>query len=180
MKTRVVTVTFFLAGVLLEMRNALPKNGLKGFPRGKLTVPWEHLPVLRGDAHRVNLKKQTASNTEDITGSNARAYYVAKLFHGMASRSTNQRPFLKEFKVRFLCLLDPFLFWGMYLLRNQWTALSENPSEWAGIFDVLHGGACGEGDFVLVRVFRREIKIFIDMPGSLRVVGKEFNCCELC
>ena len=140
-KSRVVTVAFFLAGVLLEMRNALPKNGLKGFPRGKLTVSWEHLPVLRGAAHRVNLKKQTTSNTEDITGSNTRAYYVAKLFHGMASRSTNQRPFLKEFKVKFLCLLDPFLFWGMYLLRNQWTALSEDPSEWAETFDVLHGGA---------------------------------------
>ena len=141
MKTRVVTVAFFLAGVLLEMRNALPKNRLKGFPRGKLTVPWEHLPVLRGAAHRVNLKKKTTSNTEDMPGSNARAHYVAKLFHVMASRSTNQRPFLKEFKVRFLYLLDLFLFWGMYLLTNQSTALSEDPSEWAGIFDVLHGGA---------------------------------------
>ena len=119
MKTRVVTVAFFLAGVFLEMRNALPKNGLKGFPRGKLTVPWEHLPVLRGAAHRVNLKKQTTSNTEDMTGSNVRAYYVAKLFHGMASRSTNQRPFLKEFKVRFLCLLDLFLFGEMYSGTNR-------------------------------------------------------------
>ena len=110
MKTRVVTVAFFLAVVLLEMRNALPKNVLKGFPRGKVTVSWEHYPVLRGAAHRANLLKKQTSNTEDMTGSNDRANYAAKLFHGMVSRSTNPRPFLKEFKVRFLCLLDPVFF----------------------------------------------------------------------
>ena len=137
---------FFLYRI--EMRNALPKNGLKGFPRGKLTVPWEHLLVLRGAAHRVNLKKQTTSNTEDMTGSNARAYYVTKLFHGTASRSTNQRPFLKEFKVRFLCLLDLFLFGGMYLLRNHAIDCSFWGPEWVGWdFRRLAWGCLGRGGF---------------------------------
>ena len=99
MKTRIATLPFFLACLLLEMRNALLANGLKEFSRGKLTDSWEHLPVFREAAHS-EAKKQTASNTDDT----------------MVSRSSNPRQFLQESKVSFLCLLDPFL-----LLRSIWS-----------------------------------------------------------
>ena len=102
MKTRASTLPFFLACLLLEMRNALLANGLKEFSRGKLTDSWEHLPLFR-EAAQSGAKKQTVSNTEDTT------YYVADQFNGMASSSTNPRQFLQESRVSFLCLLDPFL-----------------------------------------------------------------------
>ena len=102
MKTLVATLPFFLACLLLEMRNALLANGLKEFSRGKLTDSWEHLPV-SSEAAPSGVKKQTASNTEDTT------YYVADQFNGMVSRSTNPRQFLQESKASFLCLLDPYI-----------------------------------------------------------------------
>ena len=107
MKTRASTLPFFLACLLLEMRNALLANGLKEFSRGKLTDSWEHLPLFREAAYS-GAKKQTASNTEDT------ASYVAERFNGMVSRSTNPRQFLQESKVSFLCLLDPFLLLGRF------------------------------------------------------------------
>ena len=88
MKTRASTLPFFLACLLLEMRNALLANGLKEFSRGKLTDSWEHLPLFR-EAAQSGAKKQTVSNTEDTT------YYVADQFNGMVSRSTNPRQFLQ-------------------------------------------------------------------------------------
>ena len=110
MKTRASTLPFFLACLLLEMRNALLANGLKEFSGGKLTDSWEHLPLFREAAYS-GAKKQTASNTEDT------ASYVAERFNGMVSRSTNPRQFLQESKVSgFLCLLNPFL-----LLRSIWS-----------------------------------------------------------
>ena len=108
MKTRASTLPFFLACLLLEMRNALLANGLKEFSRGKLTDSWEHLPLFREAAYS-GAKKQTASNTEDT------ASYVAERFNGMVSRSTNPRQFLQESKVSgFLCVLDHFFYSGRF------------------------------------------------------------------
>ena len=87
MKTRVAILPFFLTCLLLEMRNAVPANGLREFSRGKLADSWEHLPLFREDAHSGG-KKQTASNTEDTT-------HVADKLNGMVSRSTNPRQFLQ-------------------------------------------------------------------------------------
>ena len=115
MKTRASTLPFFLACLLLEMRNALLANGLKEFSRGKLTDSWEHLPLFR-EAAQSGAKKQTVSNTEDTT------YYVADQFNGMVSRSTNPRQFLQESKVSFLCLLDPFNFTPVDLVDLSLTA----------------------------------------------------------
>ena len=106
---------FFLACLLLEMRNALLANGLKEFSRGKLTDSWEHLPLFR-EAAQSGAKKQTVSNREDTT------YYVAHQFNGMVSRSTNPRQFLQESKVSFLCLLDPFNFTPVDLVDLSLTA----------------------------------------------------------
>ena len=107
MKGLVATLPFFLACLLLEMRNALLANGLKEFSRGELTDSWELLPV-SSEASHSGAKKQTASNTEDTT------YYVADQFNGMVSRSNNPRQFLQESKASFLCLLDPFVLLGRF------------------------------------------------------------------
>ena len=107
MKTLAIIFAFFLAFFLIEMRNALPTNGLEDSTRGQ-AVSREHLPIFR--EARANLRKQTTSKTEDISGLNAGAQYVTTLFHGIVSRETNLRKFPKVLsKVSFLPLFDPFL-----------------------------------------------------------------------
>ena len=107
MKTLAIIFAFCLAFLLIEMRNALPTSGLEDSKRGQI-VSRGHLPIFR--EARANLRQQTTSNTEDMSGLKAGARYVTTLFHGIVSRETNLRKFPKVLsKVSFLPLFDPFL-----------------------------------------------------------------------
>ena len=107
MKTLAIIFAFFLAFLLIEMRNALPTNGLEDSKRGQI-VSRGHLSIFR--EARANLKKQRTSNTEDMSDLNGGARYVTTLFHGIVSRETNLRKFPKVLsKVSFLSLFHPFL-----------------------------------------------------------------------
>ena len=107
MKTLAIIFAFFLAFLLIEMRNALPTSGLEDSKRGQI-VSRGHLPIFR--EARANLRQQTTSNTEDMSGLNAGARYVTTLFHGIVSREANLRKFPKVLsKVSFLPLFDRFL-----------------------------------------------------------------------
>lgn len=123
MKTTAIIFAFFLEYFLLETRDALPMNGLEDLTRGQ-TISRGHLPLYREISHRARakLRKQTASKTEDMSGSNAGARFVTTLFHGTVSGETNLRKFLKVLsKVSCLPLLDPFLL--IYEENNEpWSA----------------------------------------------------------